>query len=142
MFALKCVFSQELTLGKSLFSQKRSVHILLKIGHLLSDCIVQSTSHRNFVRKTCAFRKFSKIFRFCKGPSRMFFEGWDPSLFGMTRMLFGMLMAMDCFVERGLHYADSKWFDEGCKVKVRKIINSNRRDFLNYNLLLLQEELL
>ena len=45
----------------------------------------------------------------------MFFEGWDPSLYGMTRMLFGMLMAMDCFVERGLHYADSKWFDDGCK---------------------------
>ena len=45
----------------------------------------------------------------------MFFEGWDPSLYGMTRMLFGMLMAMDCFVERGLHYADAKWFDDGCK---------------------------
>ena len=59
----------------------------------------------------------------------MFFEGWDPSLYGMTRMLFGMLMAMDCFVERGLHYADSKWFDDGCKEKVSYFFKKSRYRF-------------
>ena len=54
----------------------------------------------------------------------------DPALFGMTRMLFGFLMTLDCFVEvgrvlkdkllcvynkRGLHYADQRWSDEGCQ---------------------------
>lgn len=43
------------------------------------------------------------------------FRGFDPSLFGLTRMLFGGLMTIDCFVERGLQYADTKWSDSGCK---------------------------
>ena len=44
-----------------------------------------------------------------------FFGGRDPSLFGLTRLLFGLLMVLDCFVERGLQHADSKWNDDGCK---------------------------
>jgi len=39
----------------------------------------------------------------------------DPALFGLTRMLFGFLMTLDCFVERGLHYADQRWSDQGCR---------------------------
>lgn len=43
------------------------------------------------------------------------FRGCDPSLFGLTRMMFGFLMTVDCFVERGLQHADSKWNDKGCQ---------------------------
>ena len=43
------------------------------------------------------------------------FRQVDGCLLGITRMGFGLLMFIDCFVERGLHYADQKWTDDGCQ---------------------------
>ena len=44
-----------------------------------------------------------------------FFVPVDGALLGVTRFGFGLLMAIDCFVERGLQHADRKWSDEGCQ---------------------------
>ena len=43
------------------------------------------------------------------------FRQVDGCLLGITRMGFGLLMFIDCFVERGLHIADHKWTDDGCQ---------------------------
>ena len=55
------------------------------------------TSSLIYFRMDCLFRKV------------------DGCLLGLTRMGFGFLMFVDCFVERGLHVADHKWNDDGCQ---------------------------